>query len=1318
MRSIKSQFQSLHKKEKEHIKYIEDDKDKYKDTKQQNEEDEEELKQEQQRKQQEQKQKETQAISKSQKKKKKKLKTTLQFEEQIVKSIDQNALLRRWDVKFIDIKVQSLIKEPMNIFIIFKIGVKSNNRQKDPDIVIEKNSYKEFYTEVVKNLQRDETRYLDKCKETEIHASYNMLKTTYLEIEVWEYNRWSLNCFLGKCRTLLEDIAKGHIIRSFVVRRSFKDKRQFVRIILSAYFQEIWDFRIDFEDLQGTNTIDKQNQPISSYLKLTLMDDKKSSLKTKPTPNKTKNPTWGNSEDFAHFRGTLDDLTDLIVIDSSQSQMCSLITLRGIDQYNNINAVIKLKVDKNKINSLKKSQKDQNQEQNNNEEDEKIYDQEDIYATVDGRINLNEIPRYIQQGELVRYSSEQLHLCIIVNRVNNIMAPDDRGVINSYVQVQCSNEIKRTRTLCNNFNPDFGEEMIFKIPLLNNKSLFSQSNKSKDKEYEYKLEALRDELQKRSEIKFQLWVEGDSITYGDNLGQVSFNLSEIGSTQTQIEVQDKSVMDFLKKQIKTYKIKSANFTKNFTSSRFDASRINITFSVFFLPQLPEKIDLRDLQAQNYDQYPYELKDLMKIPHNDYTKNVLYKQWDSDIKKAFQNWNLQKNEWTIFKNVFVKDHYGRIHFISKFIERFQLSKSKDPDMQKDLEIQDYYLETLQDLAHYVRCIPYTDIYSNDVWFSSDFFLSLKRGSIIDHALLMAVYKCTIFFIIIKSIYLFLIKDLLDYESEQVPLDDRVFVCIGTNQNLSITAWVMVFNQRCDSVTFYDAKENQKFILNGRVKPDQVQSLKKHLYPDLKIKGQSKMFFFKQNNNNNEEKKQKKEEEIKKQQIIEQKLKEKEQEIQKEINIEIEQQNKLKSILEEENKQDYDKNQKTQIQKNLELVKNANLDDIVRTEIIFSSDVINNNGKPRNLLKPLTRYTLQSNQNVLNANNGENAKLLSVNKNIQSETNNNQLNTKELNKSVVQITQIQQDQIIDRKTLKQKQLDNRNPQSFLNQHRIEQNEQMNQDQKAIFKKAEIFIDPVTKEQIQEEEKLPYKAIQIIFNQKNVYGNINNQNPSQIYYHLHDKTQWNPFIKDFNQKIGSFFISANPFPRMKQTESQEKYEKIIKEIKYGIAKIRNNQGLTVKWKNQYDKTNTLLRKLSRILEYKERDKKFEEKSFEQNMEDFEKDMKRLMPLNYHFQCLPMKFLYLEKSQIRSLIEEKASQFILLKKKNMIFGVSGKIFCYQNGINPVRIILAIYYNKAEGVFDNEEQNNLSNIQEDQDEEDLDDDQEDDNLYQKNQNL
>ena len=36
-----------------------------------------------------------------------------------------------------------------------------------------------------------------------------------------------------------------------------------------------------------------------------------------------------------------------------------------------------------------------------------------------------------------------------------------------------------------------------------------------------------------------------------------------------------------------------------------------------------------------------------------------------------------------------------------------------------------------------------------------------------------------------------------------------------------------------------------------------------------------------------------------------------------------------------------------------------------------------------------------------------------------------------------------------------------------------------------------------------KLPYPQIDLIFNHKNVFANLQNPNPQKIYYHIHDKT-----------------------------------------------------------------------------------------------------------------------------------------------------------------------------------------------------------------------
>lgn len=89
-------------------------------------------------------------------------------------------------------------------------------------------------------------------------------------------------------------------------------------------------------------------------------------------------------------------------------------------------------------------------------------------------------------------------------------------------------------------NPDFNEEMVFKIPIAQSSSIFDKVNIISN-DSEQKVDSIREELYKRSEIKFQLWVEGNQITHDDNLGFAIFNISELASSYT---MEDKEVIDF------------------------------------------------------------------------------------------------------------------------------------------------------------------------------------------------------------------------------------------------------------------------------------------------------------------------------------------------------------------------------------------------------------------------------------------------------------------------------------------------------------------------------------------------------------------------------------------------------------------------------------------------------------------------------------------------------------------------------------------------------------------------------------------------------
>ena len=129
---------------------------------------------------------------------------------------------------------------------------------------------------------------------------------------------------------------------------------------------------------------------------------------------------------------------------------------------------------------------------------------------------------------------------------------------------------------------------------------------------------------------------------------------------------------------------------------------------------------------------------MKIVNNNYSVNPSYEKWEKQIKDTFKQWHLKKNEIANFlKSVWVKDHYNRVHFICKFLDQFTIQDTSFET--EDLEQEDTVLETFDDLAHYTRCIPYIESDYNDIWYAPDFFLQLRRGTVVDHALLLACKK---------------------------------------------------------------------------------------------------------------------------------------------------------------------------------------------------------------------------------------------------------------------------------------------------------------------------------------------------------------------------------------------------------------------------------------------------------------------------------------------------------------------------------------------------------------------------------------------------
>lgn len=69
-----------------------------------------------------------------------------------------------------------------------------------------------------------------------------------------------------------------------------------------------------------------------------------------------------------------------------------------------------------------------------------------------------------------------------------------------------------------------------------------------------------------------------------------------------------------------------------------------------------------------------------------------------------------------------------------------------------------------------------------------------------------------------------------------------------------------------------------------------------------------------------------------------------------------------------------------------------------------------------------------------------------------------------------------------------------------------------------------------------KLPMPSLDIIFNHKNIWANLQNHNPNHIKFHLHKIEDWMPLIHDTNQDI--------EHPRVKEKKLRETLQKNNKE------------------------------------------------------------------------------------------------------------------------------------------------------------------------------
>ena len=217
----------------------------------------------------------------------------------------------------------------------------------------------------------------------------------------------------------------------------------------------------------------------------------------------------------------------------------------------------------------------------------------------------------------------------------------------------------------------------------------------------------------------------------------------------------------------------------------------------------------------------------------------------------------------------------------------------------------------------------------------------------------------------------------------------------------------------------------------------------------------------------------------------------------------------------------------------------------------------------------------------------------------------------------------------------------------------------------------------------EVLPYRTIDVIFNKKNVFVNLQNPNPVGIFYDIYDVDKWYQFLraKDEEQKeeeikeekiwkedIPSFYsfkIFANPFT----LEEIDKMKKnILFEFQKTIRSIRNQKGL-----NSFFKTT---REMKEILElyliYLE--------MYQVGLSTKEQHIERLNIWNKYFiekmnnrtKCYLLALCFNYMNDIQNYLFN-CQEFLFKNLKDGFIMLVCKIFQYPNKVLSIRIMIML---------------------------------------------
>jgi hypothetical protein len=385
-----------------------------------------------------------------------------------------------------------------------------------------------------------------------------------------------------------------------------------------------------------------------------------------------------------------------------------------------------------------------------------------------------------------------------------------------------------------NNNPVFNEILYFEVPI--------QQELLQDPTNPKNVQKINEEFSSKNEVIINLMIEGDDNTY-DNLGIAYFHLSEIKGADIQGR---KYFADDLKKN-RNYTSRIYVGQSKLESAYSLSNNTRVHYEAWFLEDFPSQIDFGEKKAKRGDKIPLEL--MPYLEKGDKFETEFLRKMKSAFQK-YTNYPYSERLFTYLKPI---DQYKNTHLLPYFLSNITAPRkeySRD-DREKNANFFDCNLNTLDEIAHYVRCFPYAQDEKTDIWATPDFTLKIRKGGVSEHAILMAsmmmgINKRDPNVANRDDLHKLNKKEATetttstsgsvssskDKEKHMYPYENRIFICMG---KLKITRapyiWVMSISEDFSDVVFWDTKLSIKYDLIGRIDdPEKLKNFLNGKYPD--------------------------------------------------------------------------------------------------------------------------------------------------------------------------------------------------------------------------------------------------------------------------------------------------------------------------------------------------------------------------------------------------------------------------------------------------------------------------------------------------------